>query len=123
MLDQNDLKALAQLMQQNNDSLRAELSLLMDTKLQPIGERLDRIENDVEQARQNVEQVKTDSRQTRVLLEHQDHNISLIAEQYGEITRKLERVYEIDELKDRIRTLERVVSAHTSQIREIKKAQ
>ncbi|RGX55867.1 hypothetical protein DWV16_05820 [Anaerotruncus sp. AF02-27] len=123
MLDQNDLKALAQLMQQNNDSLRAELSQLMDIKLQPIGERLDRIENDVEQVRQDVEQVKTDSRQTRVLLEHQDHNISLIAEQYGEITRKLERVYEIDELKDRIRTLERVVSAHTSQIREIKKAQ
>lgn len=123
MLDQNDLKALAQLMQQNNDSLRAELSQLMDIKLQPIGERLDRIENDVEQVRQDIEQVKTDSRQTRVLLEHQDHNISLIAEQHTDIIEQLAATKEVDSLKGRVSTLEGVAKTHTAQIAELKKAQ
>lgn len=56
--------------------------------------------------------------ETKVLPE-----IHLIAEQHGDIIQKLEKADEIDDVKDRVRNLERSVTAHTSQISELKKAQ
>ncbi|WP_101909034.1 hypothetical protein [Marasmitruncus massiliensis] len=56
--------------------------------------------------------------ETKVLPE-----IYLIAEQHGDIIQKLQKADEIDDVKDRVRNLERSVTAHTSQIAELKKAQ
>ena len=49
--------------------------------------------------------------------------MQLIAEQYGDISAKLERGREIDELRDRVRTLETVVRNHTVSIKELRKAE
>ena len=62
-------------------------------------------------------------RHTRVLLEKQEHNISLIAEQYGDVAKKLERVREIDDLRDRVQTLETVARRHSAKLRELDKAE
>lgn len=68
-------------------------------------------------------EMQADARHTRVLLEKQEHNISLIAEQYGDIALKPERVREIDDLRDRVRTLETVVRNHSAKLRELDKAE
>ena len=94
MLDQNDLLAIAK---------------LMDVKLEPINARLDKIEEE--------------TRHTHVLIENQDHKINLIAEQHSEIIEKLSVTKEVDSLKGRVSTLEGTVKTHTAQIMELKKAQ
>lgn len=96
MLDDKDLLAIAQL-------------------LKPINERLEKLEV-------GQEELRTDTRQTRVLVEHQDHLISLIAEQYSDVAAKLERLNELDDLRGRVRTLEVVTKEHITAIKELKKA-
>ena len=49
--------------------------------------------------------------------------IQLIAEQHGDIIARLDKVDQIDDHTDRIRTLARVTAAHTAEIKELKKAQ
>ena len=65
-----------------------------------------------------LEPVKDDIRYTRMLVEQQDHKISLIAEQYTDIAEKLDkandRAAQIDDVRDRLRTLETVVMNHTA---------
>lgn len=64
---------------------------------------------------------------TRMLVEQQDHKISLIAEQYTDIAEKLDkandRAAQIDDMRDRLRTLETVVMNHTAAIKELRKAE
>ena len=69
------------------------------------------------------EKLETDVRHMHILLERQEHNISLIAEQYGDIAKKLERVHEIDDLRDRVQTLETVARRHSAKLRELDKAE
>lgn len=45
------------------------------------------------------------------------------AEQYGDIALKLERLREIDDLRDRVQTLETVVRNHSAKLRELDKAE
>ena len=56
-----------------------------------------------------------------MLVEQQDHKISLIAEQYTDIAEKLDkandRAAQIDDMRDRLRTLETVVMNHTALLR------
>ena len=49
--------------------------------------------------------------------------IQLIAEQHGDIIARLDKVDQIDDHTDRIRTLERVTASHAAEIKELKKAQ
>ncbi|NBI80066.1 hypothetical protein D3Z39_14575 [Anaerotruncus colihominis] len=101
MLDQNDLLAIAK---------------LMDTKLEPINAHLDTMDA-------RLDKIEEEARQTRVLIENQDHKIQLIAEQHSEIIEKLSVTKEVDSLKGRVSTLEGTVKTHTTQITELKKAQ
>ncbi len=48
--------------------------------------------------------------------------IRLIAEQHGEIVKKLEKLEKVDDHEDRIQTLELVAKTHTSEIQELKRA-
>ena len=86
-------------------------------------EMLTEMRADISGLRAGQEKLETDVRHTRVLLEKQEHNVSLIAEQYGDIALKLERVREIDDLRDRVRTLETVVRNHSAKQRELDKAE
>lgn len=94
-LTKEDLLALSQMMDEKLDEK-------LDKKLQPIREEI---------------------RHTRVLLEDQEHNIRLIAEQYTDISLKLGRVNEIDDLRDRVRTLETIARNHSVKFRELEKAE
>ena len=74
-----------------------------------------------------LETLKDDIRYTRMLVEQQDHKISIIAEQYTDIAEKLDkandRAAQIDDVRDRLRTLETVVMNHTAAIKELRKAE
>ena len=92
---------------------KEEMQLLRDMMKEEIGAAL--------------EPVKDDIRYTRMLVEQQDHKISLIAEQYTDIAEKLDkandRAAQIDDVRDRLRTLETVVKNHTAAIKELRKAE
>lgn len=92
---------------------KEEMQLLRDMMKEEIGAAL--------------EPVKDDIRYTRMLVEQQDHKISLIAEQYTDIAEKLDkandRAAQIDDIRDRLRTLETVVMNHTAAIKELRKAE
>lgn len=115
-MTREDLQQIAELMEQQNK----RMAEMVDAKLQPINDRLQALE-------QGQEELRTEMRHTRVLVEHQNHDIQLIAEQYGDIAKKLdkanERAAQVDDLKDRVRTLETVVMNHTAAIKELRKAE
>ena len=109
---------------------KEELQILRDlmreeigTALQPVNERLEKLEDGQKKLKDGQEKLEAENRYTRILLEKQEHNIALIAEQYGDIALKLERVREIDDLRDRVRTLETVVRNHSAKLRELSKAE
>lgn len=96
-----------------------EMQILRDIMREEIGAALQSVTDRLEKLEAGQERLETDVRHTRVLLEKQEHNVSLIAEQYGDIALKLERVREIDDLRDRVRTLETVVRNHSAKLREV----
>jgi len=93
-----------------------------DKHFESIDNHFESIDNRFESIDNRFESLETDVRHTRMLIEKQEHNVQLIAEQYGDISAKLERVREIDELRDRVRTLETVVRNHTVSIKELRRA-
>lgn len=93
-----------------------QIAELMDTKLGPVYEKLDSMD-------ERLDSMDEYARQTRVLMEKQEHNVALIAEQYGDISLKLERVRELDELRDRVRTLETVVRSHSAKLQGLGRAE
>lgn len=84
----------------------------------------DRLEGRMDGLAQRMDGLETYSRQTRVLLENQDHKIRLIAEQHTDIVRKLDmlndRAAQIDDVRERVRVLENVVMDHTAAIKELR---
>jgi methyl-accepting chemotaxis protein len=73
------------------------------------------------------EYIDQSTRETRTLIEGVNHNIQLIAEQYCDISAKLDKVNEnaagIGDLKERVRILENVVMKINAELKELKKAQ
>ena len=66
--------------------------------------------------------LKDDIRQTRVLVEQQQHQIQLIAEQYTDIAEKLdkanERAAQMDDFQTRLRAVELAVMRHSAILKE-----
>lgn len=98
-----------------------------DKRFEKMDQRMGNLDARMGNLEAGQEQLKTEVRQTRVLVEQQDHKISLIAEQYTDIAEKLdkanERAAQIDDMKDRLRTLETVVMNHTALLKRLDKAQ
>ena len=94
-----------------------------DKHFESIDNHFESIDNRFESIDNRFESLETDVRHTRMLIEKQEHNVQLIAEQYGDISAKLERVREIDELRDRVRTQETDERNHTVSIKELRKAE
>ena len=71
------------------------------------------------------EKLETEVRRTRMLVEQQDHKISLIAEQYTaeKLDKANDRAAQIDDMRDRLRTLETVVMNHTAVLKDLRKAE
>ena len=101
-MTKEDLQQIAELL----NAQKQEFSEIIDSKLEPL---------------------KDDIRYPRMLVEQQDHKISIIAEQYTDIAEKLDkandRAAQIDDVRDRLRTLETVVMNHTAAIKELRKAE
>ena len=101
-MTKEDLQQIAELL----SAQKQEIAEMVDSKLEPL---------------------KDDIRYTRMLIEKQEHNVQLIAEQYTDIAEKLDkandRAAQLDDMRTRLRTLEAVVMNHTAAIRELRKAE
>ena len=95
--------------------------------LKPMHEELTDLRVGQEELKANVSGLETEVRRTRMLVEMQDHKIGLIAEQYTDIAEKLDkandRAAQIDDMRDRLRTLETVVMNHTAVLKDLRKAE
>ncbi len=100
-------------MQALSDMMRGMVREEIGAALQPVVERL--------------EAVETDTRHTRVLVEKQQHQIQLIAEQYGDISAKLDtandRAAQIEDFRSRLRTVEGIIMQHTALLQGLAKAE
>ena len=114
-MTREDLRQIAELLK----PIHEELADLKDGQKQ--------LEAGQEQLKADVSQLKTDARHTRILIENQEHNIRLIGEQYGDIAEKLDkandRAAQLDDMRERLRTLETVVMDHTAALKELRKAE
>lgn len=101
-MTKEDLQQIAELL----SAQKQEIAEMVDSKLEPL---------------------KDDIRYTRMLVEKQEHNVRLIAEQYTDIAEKLDkandRAAQLDDMRTRLRTLETVVINHTAAIRELRSAE
>ena len=101
-MTKEDLQQIAELL----SAQKQEIAEIVDSKLEPL---------------------KDDIRYTRMLIEKQEHNVQLIAEQYTDIAEKLDkandRAAQLDDMRSRLRTLETVVMNHTVAIKELRKAE
>ena len=129
MLDQNDLLAIAKLMDTKLEPINTRLDTMdarldtMDARLDTMDARLNTMDARLNTMDARLDKIEEEARHTRVLIENQDHKIKLIAEQHSEIIEKLSVTSEVDSLKGRVSTLEGTVKTHTTQIMELKKAQ
>lgn len=105
----------------------ASMKTDIDARFESMENRFESMENRQEKVETRLENLYDEMLQTRILVEKQDHNIRLIAEQYGDIAKKLDKVNEktaqIEDLQDRVRALETVVISHTTMLKELKKAE
>lgn len=112
-MTEQDLKQIGQLLQAQLEPLRAEMREQIGGLRSEMREKMETMQDHLEE----------EIRHTRMLVEKQGHDIRVIAEQYGDISQKLERLDEIDDLRDRVRTLETVVRNHSARLQELDKAE
>ena len=121
-MTREDLQQIAELLQPISDRLQA-----LEKGQERFEARFESLESRQEKVETRLENLYDEMLQTRILVEKQDHNIRLIAEQYGDIAKKLDKVNEktaqIEDLQDRVRALETVVISHTTMLKELKKAE
>lgn len=126
MLDQNDLNAIAQLMQQFEQRMDGKLGQLeqrMDDKFAQQEKRIDdkfaqQKDCIINEAEDRIVSKINAIIETKVLPQ-----IQLIAEQHSDIIDRLSAVKEVDSLKGRVSTLETVVQSHSDELEKLKKAQ
>lgn len=99
-----------------------QIAALMDAKLLPVTKRLDLMDARLDRMEGDITTLKDDTRQSRVLAEHMQHQIQLIAEQYGDIAEKLdkanERAAQMDDFQTRLRAVELAVMRHSALLKE-----
>lgn len=125
-----DLKAGQDRMETRMDGLEASVGELnrrvggLEQRIGSLEERVDGLDQRMGSLEERMDGLETYSRQTRVLLEKQEHNIRLIAEQHTDIVKKLDklndRAAQIDDVRERVQVLENVVMDHTAAIKELR---
>ena len=69
------------------------------------------------------EELRTRTRRLEVLLENElPKQIKIIAEQHGDIIKRLDKLTDYPDTKSRVATLETVVKSHSEDIRALEKA-
>ena len=122
MLDQNDLQAIAQLMDQKMQTITQTMDEKLQTITQTMDEKLQTITQTMdEKLKAAKDEIMLDF--NTVIENKVSKEIRLIAEQHGDIVARLPDVEEQDELKSRVRILERVVVDLRAEIEGLKKAE
>ena len=98
----------------------------METKelLEAIGKMMDeKLDNRLKPIQEDLSQLSNRMTRVEVLLEHDlPKQIQTLAEGHNVILERIPEADEIDTLRNRVRTLERVVTSHSQEIDELKQA-
>lgn len=98
----------------------------MDDKmlLEAIGQMMDtKLENALQPINKRLDAIYQRTERLEVLLENDlPKQIQTLAEGHKDILDRIPEAEEIDALRSRVRTLERVVTDHTNEIKDLKKA-
>lgn len=125
-MNKEDLQQIAELMDAKLAPITERLDR-MDVRLGGVDARLDHVESDIAGMKGDIATLKDVTRQTRVLIEQQQHSIQLIAEQYGDIAEKLdkanERAAQMDDFSTRLRAVEMAVMRHNAILQNLQKAE
>ena len=105
----------------NKEDLQ-QIAELMDARLSPIKSEIAGMKSDIVGMKGDIAMLKDDTRQTRVLIEQQQHQFQLIAEQYTDIAEKLDkangRAAQMDDFQTRLRAVELAVMRHSAILKE-----
>lgn len=119
VIEQFFTKMSENLLAKMSEKLESELAELKDGQ-KVLTERMQNLENHIQT---ELDSLKTEVRQTRVLIESDvAKKIQIIAEQHGDIVKELKVTADYPETRGRVSTLEHVAKAHTQDIKELKKA-
>lgn len=101
---------------------------MMQEELQPINKRLEAVEKLATKTAEDLNEVKTLSTKTAVLMENDvATNISLLQEDNDNIMRKLKRMEKlpqvVNDIQSDVSVIKNVVAGHSKSIDDLKKAQ
>lgn len=115
MDDKDLLNAIAQIVQAETKPIKDDLT---DVKT-----RLTNLEDHVGSIEADLSEVKNRTGRVEVLLEHDiPKQINILSEGHSAILERLPEANELDALRARIRTAERVLTVHTEEINQLKHA-
>lgn len=122
MEDSELLKAIAQIVQAETKPINDRLNGI-DKRLSTVEDHMGGMENELAGVKEHLATVEGRTTRTEVLLE-QDvaKQINLLAEGHKAILDRLPEADELDGIRSRVRTLEHVVTEHTSEITALKRA-
>ena len=115
MLTQEDLMAIATLMDKKLEPIKEQLK-----ELEPIKERLDGMDKRLDGMDEQLKVLDKKNTDTRSVIETQiEHAIRLLAEGHAQIVESMVKPAQLEEVHPRLDTLENVVSVHSKEIREL----
>lgn len=116
------MQAMQQNMQSMQQSMQEQFSGV-NNRLDSMDKRLTAVEDHIGGMEADLADVKDRTGRVELLLEHDiPKQINLLAEGHSAILERLPEADELDGIHSRVRTLERVVAEHTSQINTLKQA-
>lgn len=125
-MNKEDLQQISALMQEQLAPLKSDIASMKGDISSMKGD-ISTLQGAVSSVQGDIATLKDDTRQTRVLIEQQQHSIQLIAEQYGDIAEKLdkanERAAQMDDFSTRLRAVEMAVMRHNAILQGLQKAE
>lgn len=129
MLTQEDLMAIATLMDKKLEPIKEQLKELepikerldgMDKRLDGMDKRLDGVDKRLDGMDEQLKVLDKKNTDTRSVIETQiEHAIRLLAEGHAQIVESMVKPAQLEEVHPRLDTLENVVSVHSKEIREL----
>ncbi|WP_195983912.1 hypothetical protein [Clostridium sp. D33t1_170424_F3] len=122
MLEEKDLQAIAQLILSSEDRMRTEIQASEERMKGYVQEEIRASETRMKDYMQG--EVQASETRTHAFIESGVmKQVRLLAEGHEQILERLPEAEEIDSLRSRVRTLERIVTEHSQEIGELKRAQ
>ena len=117
-----ELKELLLSMQSDMKTMQSDMKTMQDD-IKTMRSDMKTMQNGMESMQDDIRGINQRTERVEILLETDvPKQIKTLAEGHRDILDRLPEAEEIDTLRNRVRTLERVVTGHTNEINDLKKA-